>query len=264
MSKKKTKDSFVICVGPKRCIYGHAEYKGERLTMEDATIIFGDNPTINHTFFAIYDGHGGSDVSRYAGKHIHESFKKYFLQNQDGDIFAALKKSFQEINNYVIRRWPTQGSVAGVIIVSDDKVYSYNIGDVRAVMVFPDGRYERISHDHRACDPEEKTIIESLGGKVFQNRLQGSLEISRTLGDGEFKKFINTEPFTSINQRIDGAKVILACDGVWDVLNDELVSKIALKHKDPNDAALDIADQAISNHTTDNVSCIVIDLTHIR
>lgn len=261
--QKKDKGSLVIDVGPRKYRSGHKEYKGERPTMEDATIIFGDIPDKGYSYYAVFDGHGGNKASHYAGKNIHESFKKHFTQNGDSDVFKALKEAFKDINRQPVRRSSNEGSVAGIIVLSDEKVYSYNIGDVRAVMVYPDGKYERISHDHRANDPEERKFIEDHGGKVVQDRLQGILEVSRTLGDGELEKFINTEPFTLEKERIDGAKIILACDGVWDVLDDEIAAKIVLKHDDPNAAALDIADQAMQNHTTDNVSCIVIDLTRL-
>ena len=89
------------------------------------------------------------------------------------------------------------------------------------------------------------------------------MEISRTLGDGEFKQFICTEPFTSERQRIDGAKIVLACDGVWDVMGDPTAGKIASQNEDPMKAAVAIVEQAKKNHTTDNVSCIVVDLTRL-
>lgn len=242
---------------------GHFEFIGKRTTMEDVTVILGNIPSENYNYFAIFDGHCGSDASQYAGKHIHELFKKHFMNSQDSDVLEALDQAVQEVNQDLTKKWKNQGCVVGIVVISNDNVYSYNIGDVRAIIVYPDGKTERISHDHRASDPDEKILIESLGGKVISKRLMGIFEISRTLGDGDFMKYISTEPFTSVRKRVDGAKVVLACDGVWDVLNDQTAAKIALKNKNPNDAAMEIVDFAIKNHTKDNISCIVIDLTHL-
>ena len=158
---KNKKKPFIIEDGPIKYRYGHVEFLGPRPTMEDATVILGDMPVENCSFFAIFDGHGGSKVSHYLGKHIHESFKKHFTENQDSNILKALDQTVQEINKYLVKRWKSQGSVIGVVIVTDEKVYAYNIGDVRAIMVYPDGKIERITHDHRACDLQEERIIQS-------------------------------------------------------------------------------------------------------
>lgn len=246
-----------------KCRIGNFEFIGKRTTMEDVTSIFENVPSENYYYCAIFDGHCGSKASQYAGIHIHELFKKHFEENQDSDVFKALDQSVQEVNQVLIKQCKSQGSVVGIVVVSDDTVYSYNIGDVRAIIVIPDGKFERISHDHRASDPEEMKIIESLGGKVISKRLMGIFEISRTLGDGDYMKYISTQPFTSVRKRVEGAKVILACDGVWDVVNEKTVAKIALQNKDPKNAAMDIVDQAIKNHSKDNISCVVIDITHL-
>lgn len=262
--QKKDKGFLVIDVGPKKFRSGHIEYKGERQEMEDATVIFGNIPSENYYYFAVFDGHGGNKAAHFAGKKMHESFKNHFVQNNDSDVFKALKSAFLEINRQLVRRPSNEGCAAGIIVVSNEKVYSCNLGDVRAVMVYPDGTFERISHDHRACDPEERIFIESQGGKVTGGYLQGILQVSRALGDGELKKYINTDPFTLEKERIDGAKVILACDGVWDFLSEEQAAKIAFKHQDPSEAAMYIADEAMQNHSNDNISCIVIDLTPLK
>jgi protein phosphatase PTC2/3 len=47
--------------------------QGWRINMEDAhTHILSLNNDKNSAFFAVYDGHGGSKVSEYAGVHLHE------------------------------------------------------------------------------------------------------------------------------------------------------------------------------------------------
>lgn len=260
----KTTFSEHICSNFHKMHYrsGHFEFIGKRKTMEDVTVILDNIPTEKYQYFAIFDGHCGSDASNYASVHIHESFKKHFNETPDSDILESLDSAVQEINAILIQRYKNQGCVVGIVVISDESIYSYNIGDVRAIIVYPDGKVERISHDHRASDPEEKLIIESLGGKVINKRLMGIFEISRSLGDGGFSDFICTRPFTSVLKRIDGSKIILACDGVWDVVNEKTAAKIAQKNMDPNDAAMEIVDCAIKNRSKDNISCVVIDLTH--
>lgn len=250
---------LVIKVGNVKYKYGTSELKGERPTMEDSTVIAGDYPAENYCYFAVFDGHGGSNVSHYAGQHVHDSFKKHFSENQD--VVKSINEAFTEVNDHLVKTWPEEGCTAGVIIVSDEKVFSVNLGDVRAVMAYPDKKAERLSYDHKASDPEEKKLIESRGVKVFRNRILGILAVSRALGDGEFEGIIGTDPHITEKPRVNGAKVILACDGVWDVLSDDDAAKIALEKDDMEEAAKSIVDEAIKRNTSDNVSCIVIDLT---
>ena len=254
-----TQAPLVIKVGDARYKYGTSELKGERPTMEDSTVIAGDYPAENYSYFAVFDGHGGSNVSHYAGEHIHDCFKKHFSKKPD--VVESIKEAFAEVNEHLVKTWPEEGCTAGVIVVSNEKVYSINLGDVRAVMAYPDKKAERLSYDHKASDPEEKKLIESRGMKVFRNRILGILAVSRALGDGEFEGIIGTDPYITEHPRVNGAKVILACDGVWDVLSDDDAAKIALENENPEEAAKAIVDESINRNTSDNVSCIVIDLT---
>ncbi|KNC72437.1 hypothetical protein SARC_15004, partial [Sphaeroforma arctica JP610] len=47
----------------------------------------------DRAFFAVYDGHGGDRVAKYAGIHLHELLLNS-SEYKDGDYHAALKKSF--------------------------------------------------------------------------------------------------------------------------------------------------------------------------
>jgi serine/threonine protein phosphatase PrpC len=55
--------------------------------------------------------------------------------------------------------------------------------------------------------------------------------------------------------------LIIACDGLWDVVDDDKAAEIVMKNKDdPKKAADDLKEAAINNGTTDNVSVMVIKL----
>ena len=63
---KKAKKPLIIEEGTKKFRYGHTECIGKRPTMEDVTVIIGDIPTEKYSYFAVFDGHGGTKVSHYA------------------------------------------------------------------------------------------------------------------------------------------------------------------------------------------------------
>lgn len=52
--------------------------------------------------------------------------------------------------------------------------------------------------------------------------VQGSLSTSRALGDADLARYLSVEPSVSVTKRMpDDEFVIVACDGVWDVLSDQ-------------------------------------------
>jgi len=52
--------------------------------------------------------------------------------------------------------------------------------------------------------------------------------------------------------------LILACDGLWDVLNDDETTAIAIEEENPEDAAIRLRDTALSKGSADNISAIVL------
>lgn len=97
-----------------------------------------------------------------------------------------------------------------------------------------------MSEDHKPEDPVEHERIKSGGGFVQWNRVNGELAMSRALGDFRYKQNLEAPldkqlvicyPDISIHQRNieQDWLMVLACDGVWDVMtNDEGV--IFLQH----------------------------------
>lgn len=43
------------------------------------------------SFFAVYDGHGGANIGKYASKHLHKFITKR-AEYQAGDVASAMKK----------------------------------------------------------------------------------------------------------------------------------------------------------------------------
>lgn len=64
-----------------------------------------------------------------------------------------------------------------------------HLGDSRAVLAYMDGHAERLTHpsDHKATSDREVSRVESLGGWVFGERVNGMLAIGRAFGDWSLK-----------------------------------------------------------------------------
>lgn len=94
----------------------------------------------------------------------------------------------------------------------------------------------------------------------------GGLAISRSIGDLEMKAtrlVVNTPEIAEVPLTDADEFIILACDGVWDVLsNDEAVKHVRAFRKrmgeHPMEAAKHLATLAFSEGSTDNISVLVI------
>ena len=78
---------------------------------------------------------------------------------------------------------------ATVVLISPTHYFCANAGDSRTVLARSSGPQMcfPLSDDHKPDNPGEKARIEAAGGFVEENRVNGSLNLSRSLGDFEYK-----------------------------------------------------------------------------
>lgn len=137
-------------------------------------------------------------------------------------------------------------------------LYCANAGDARAV-VCRNGVAQRLSYDHKGSDPQEiKRIIDS-GGFIMNSRVNGVLAVTRSLGDTTMKELVISHPYTcQLQLTATDSFLILACDGVWDVMSDQVAVDHISAMDDPQEAADALVKHALSLSTMDNVSVMVI------
>lgn len=147
-------------------------------------------------------------------------------------------------------------------------LYTSNVGDLR-IILYRNGKPYRLSYDHKASDINEINRIRDLGGLVMKNRVNGVLAVTRSLGDSYMKNLVTGKPFTTSTEITqDDDFMILACDGVWDVISDlkacQFVAQIFNQQqeaKEPYDtgvAAKKLCQLAMDNETTDNVTVMIV------
>jgi serine/threonine protein phosphatase PrpC len=79
------------------------------------------------------------------------------------------------------------GCTANVILVEDmKKLYVANAGDSRCVLA-RGGKAVPLSFDHKPDNDEEKKRIEKAGSQIVEGRVDGNLNLSRSLGDLKYK-----------------------------------------------------------------------------
>jgi serine/threonine protein phosphatase PrpC len=126
------------------------------------------------------------------------------------------------------------GCTANVILIEDmKKLYIANAGDSRCVLGRA-GKAVPLSFDHKPDNQEEKERIEKAGSIIQEGRVDGNLNLSRSLGDLKYKVNKNLKPEehpVTANPDVkiealtgDEDFIIMGCDGIWETkTNEEMV-----------------------------------------
>lgn len=137
-------------------------------------------------------------------------------------------------------------------------LYTANVGDLRLVLC-RSGYAIRLSYDHKGSDANESNRIIQAGGLIMKNRVNGVLAVTRSLGDLYLKNLIIGRPYTTaieINEHDEF--LILACDGLWDVISDQEAVDLIRDEPSPKKQAKILVDYAMKNLSTDNITVMVI------
>ncbi|XP_064637013.1 probable protein phosphatase 2C T23F11.1 [Lineus longissimus] len=224
------------------CKVGSSCMQGWRMNMEDAhTHLLSLPGDSDACFFGVFDGHGGAKVAQYAGNNLHKKIVNHPQYNNDID--EAIKDAFLSLDDDMMKDEEMKDELAGttaiVSLVRDGKIFTGNVGDSRAIASFG-GRCEVLSFDHKPSNEDETKRIIAAGGWVEFNRVNGNLALSRALGDFVFKKnnkkraeeqIVTAYPDVTTCEITDDLEfLVLACDGIWDVLsNQEVVDFVRVR-----------------------------------
>jgi len=239
------------------CNIGIAHTQGMRGSMEDATSV--DRSVDKKTLIiGLYDGHNGKQVSSFAADGIPASYAKYKdLERAFLDVELLLEKSNIDHNRI--------GSTAVVATIDEAKknLKVANLGDSRAILVRR-GKVALETKDHKPNSTGERVRINELGGYVVDvdgtSRMNGLIAVSRAFGDTSYKLLMSHTPDIYEAELKSDDILILACDGLWDVVSSADVAKFvgAIADKGPHFIAKQLRNMAIEKHSSDNVSVIAV------
>ncbi len=125
--------------------------------------------------------------------------------------------------------------------------------------------------DHKPDDPAEQQRIHEAGGTISKPypgdvlRVENQLAMTRVLGDFGMDKHI-VPPMADIVEYprdSSAAFIVLACDGIWDVMTNEdvalfVVNRIATTKLE--DIPAQLLDECLHRNSTDNMSVYIIKL----
>ncbi|XP_076832994.1 integrin-linked kinase-associated serine/threonine phosphatase 2C [Brachyhypopomus gauderio] len=300
---EKNKAEKKVCKGLPRLQGFVAARRGEREEMQDAHVLLPDLSSCMQlpaqvsrlSYFAVFDGHGGARASQYAAENLHHTliskFPKGEVENLDKLVRKCLLDSFRQTDEDFLKKASSQkpawkdGSTATCVLFVDDVLYVASLGDSRAVLcrlAEGDGEERRValalSIEHNPTIYEERMRIQRAGGNVREGRVLGVLEVSRSIGDGQYKRCgVISTPYLRRCQLSHKDKfVMLACDGLFKVFSAEeavlFVSKLlqdeSVERKDGQSleegryeaACQRLASEAVRRGSADNVTVILISI----
>jgi serine/threonine protein phosphatase PrpC len=234
---------------------GSSDTIGKRETMEDE--MFAKN-----SLYAVFDGHGGKNAALMCSHILEQIF--YESLEESTDITQVFNTCFEKMHQQIVSSRIRSGTTALVAYVDPTsmELWMAHAGDSRAVLCTTDGKAVRLTEDHKPTNVSEKKRVESSGGKVTHRlfskvyRVNDTLSITRALGDQEYQRYgITHKPQVSgpFNLKEDGMFVILACDGLWDVISDKKACSFVCKEDNPSVQAQMLRDLASKKGSTDNI-----------
>ncbi|XP_073530611.1 integrin-linked kinase-associated serine/threonine phosphatase 2C isoform X4 [Phyllobates terribilis] len=188
-----------------------AERRGEREELQDAHTVCDLSeecqPVLANisrlSYYGVFDGHGGSRAARYAAHNLHLNFVKKLPRGDGGSVDKTIKKSlldaFKHTDEEFLKQAASQkpawkdGTTAICVLVADNVLYIANLGDSKALLCRMNEETQKptvlsLSKEHNPTQYEERMRIQRAGGNVRDGRVLGVLEVSRSLGDGQYKR----------------------------------------------------------------------------
>jgi len=220
---------------------------------------------LEQALLVVCDGHGklGDAVSKVAATAIVEALETApcmaDVQANGAQVAAVLADSFDLAQQAVCAAMDAtmSGTTVVVTIVTTRQVWTAHAGDSRALAIGKDGKVAVLTADHKPNTSDEYDRLIAAGGIVHcdldggrlvvvqQNGLGAqkmfTLGVSRGLGDLLFEEhgFIHEPAVTKhslFEDQSGNARqlewLVVASDGIWEVLSNELVAEVMLAGTD--------------------------------
>ncbi|OPJ78512.1 protein phosphatase 1E isoform C [Patagioenas fasciata monilis] len=240
----------------------------KHVCIPDFNMLFNLEDQEEQAYFAVFDGHGGVDAAIYASIHLHVNMvhQEMFQQDPAEALCRAFRVTDERFVQKAARESLRCGTTGVVTFIRGNMLHVAWLGDSQ-VMLVRRGQAVELMKPHKPDREDEKKRIEALGGCVVWFgawRVNGSLSVSRAIGDAEHKPYICGDA-DSASTVLDGSEdyLILACDGFYDTVNpDEAVKVVADHLKENNGDSSMVAHKLVASArdagSSDNITVIVV------
>jgi serine/threonine protein phosphatase PrpC len=134
-------------------------------------------------------------------------------------------------------------------------------------MLCRDGCGAALTRDHTAADAGERKRIAACGGAVAQHGAGGqwrvgdaAIAVTRGIGDFDLREQgLTPEPeITRVDITPDDEFILLACDGLWDVMDvDDVIALVQSTVKEPSMVVKRIVAEALTRGSSDNITVVI-------
>jgi serine/threonine protein phosphatase PrpC len=259
-----------------RHIVGYSSDPGlQRELDEDAILALTLAPTFESRaspslgLYAVADGMGGHEGGEIASRLAIEELtrtiiKRLFLPELMGEPVLpqtpadVLREAIESINSRILEMQRATGSDLGttltVALVRDDMALIANVGDSRTYL-WRDGELAQITTDHSLV----AQLVEA--GALSPDEIYTHPDksaIYRSLGHApEVEVDLFQQPLAS------GDRLVLCCDGVWEMLRPEGIEEVLLVEPDPQRACDEIVRRANLAGGEDNISSVIVQFEQV-
>ncbi|KAM3330647.1 hypothetical protein ACQJBY_027053 [Aegilops geniculata] len=248
---------------------------GRRETMEDTHFMLtcmSEEKDVHS--FGIFDGHRGAAAAEFSVRAV-PGFLKQFGHTASpidalAEAFVRSDTAFREEliahqkSKRIIQKDWHPGCTAVTALIVRNKLFVANAGDCRAILSRA-GKPFPVTRDHVASCPKERERVIKEGAEV---RWQidtwrvgaAALQVTRSIGDDDLKPAVTALPeITETDLTADDEFLVMASDGLWDVVgNEDVLSIIKDTVKEPGMCSKRLATEASARGSKDNITVIVV------
>lgn len=246
---------------------GPRPYQEDRILINENFQFSQQDKNFTGKIYAVFDGHGGSKTSQF----LQDTFSNLLAEalsaetdTSDASIYNAITSAFTTTHYMMKQNNEVSGSTACVAFFLNGCIYTANCGDSRMIMAMDQNVYQ-VTQDDKITNKKLVSEIYQRGGKIQGGSVGGVLGMAKAIGD---TKIVGIDPRPVIHKinpkelpQPQRACLVIASDGLWDVIPNKKAAELACVEGDDANSATELCSAALSNHSRDNVSAVVIYLT---
>lgn len=202
----------------------------------------------DHAFFGVFDGHGTKEEGHVIADFLSKNLYKNVIADgmQEGFVNCDLQMT-EELGENIMN---LEGSTSSVVLIKDNKIHVGHVGDSKIVLIRnnevieltndhtpndKDPEYQRIKTLTEQNNKDFKNIIRKYGHQWYVVSIEhdSALTMTRAFGDRHYSPYvISTPQINVLDQTTEDEFLILATDGIWDVLKPQDVWDILKSYSD--------------------------------
>jgi serine/threonine protein phosphatase PrpC len=259
-----------------RFLVGQASHAGRvRDLDEDSLLSLTFSPTYESRtgpalgLFVVADGMGGHESGEIASKMALQVFAGNFIRGLilpqlsgelalEEDIPAILRRAILAANDAVYlsshKRGNDMGTTLSAAFVRDDRLFLAHVGDCRIYRWNADG-LEQLTTDHSVV----ASMIakgEAAPEEIYTHPHRSI--VYRCVGDKP-----SVEVDTDVLPLAPGDRIVVCCDGLWEMIRSQGIEDVMLQESDPQVACDLLVKHANMAGGEDNISVIVVQVEAI-